>query len=146
VLGLTGGTETLIIYIAAAVIGAAILGLGRAFMKALQKRQTDARQAEDDKRILSYFLFDQPRDPSTGTPAKQGWTTTVDIKLESLTKSQERMDKMLGEILYELKPNGGGNFRGAVERNAVAARAEVDAQILERKRIQERDRIMDSDT
>ena len=50
----------------------------------------------DDIDSLSDFLFDQPSNPRTRTPAKKGWTTQVDEKLGSLDDGQL-------EILRQIK-------------------------------------------
>ena len=109
----------------AGVVGAFILGIGRAGMGLVRTRQAKVRADESDARNLSTFFFDQPRDSRTGTPATVGWTTKVDATLDQLTKSQAHTTKILNEILYEVKPNGGGNLRGAVDVAAQAATDEV---------------------
>lgn len=123
---ISSGTETLVIYVAAAVIGAVILGFGRAVMKFIQNRQTSLRQGEWDQRTLSEFFFDRDRDPRTGTPAKEGWTTTVNKALAQLAASQERTNAMVNKILYEITPNGGHNLRGGIDRMAEAAATEIE--------------------
>lgn len=151
---ISSGTETLLIYVAAAVIGAAILGFARAVMKFMQTRQTTQRQEEYDQRTLSEFFFDRERDPKTGVPAKEGWTTAVNKALDTLTRGQAQTTRMINEILREIKPdgNGGHNLRGLVERGAKAAdlgvkaaELEVDRQIVERERVQRRDHVWDED-
>lgn len=126
-LAISSGTETLLIYVAAAVIGAAILGFARAVMKFIQTRQTAQRQDEWDQRTLSEFFFDKERDPRTGTPAKEGWTTLVNRTLKELVDGQARIERAVHLTLNEVVPdgNGGHNLRGAVDRSAKAADAEV---------------------
>lgn len=142
---ISAGTETLLIYVAAAVIGAAILGIGKAVMGLVRTRQLKARNTEFDQRTLTEFFFDIDRDPRTGTPARQGWTTKVDKTLDILTKGQNQTTRMLNEVLREIKPdgNGGHNLRGIMERQAEAVGIEVDKQVEERKRVQERDERME---
>ena len=117
---------------------AIILGIGRAGMKFMQKRQTQRRQGDVSQRILTEFLFDVPPDPVTRTPGRKGWTTKVDESLAELHSS-------LNEVLAEVKPdhNGRHNLRGTVERTAEAAGVEVVEQQAERKRVQDRDQRAD---
>ncbi len=102
----------------AGVIGAVILGLGRAVMGLVRTTQTKKRAAETDQATMSEFLFGTPRDPRTGMPAREGWTRRVDKALETLASGLE-------EVLSEIKPdrNGRHNLRGIVERGAEAAGA-----------------------
>ena len=109
----------------AGIVGAIVLGLGKAVMGLVRTRQTKAREDDVAEQKLSSFLFDQPRDPRTGAPATIGWTTSVDKALADLAAGQTRTTSIVNEILYELKPNGGGNFRGIVESGVDAANAEV---------------------
>lgn len=110
------GLETVIIYVAAAVLGAVILGIGRATMNLIRSRQARKRSEETDNKTLTDFFFGTERDPRTRTPAREGWTTKVDRQLEQLRKTQHQTSNAVQQILYELQPNGGSNFRGAVER------------------------------
>ena len=117
------GVEVVLIYAAAAVLGAVILGVGRALMKLIQSRQADKRADEADDRTLKEFFFGLEKDVRTGTPAREGWTVTVDRCLAALTRGQETTQTMATEtrhlvdkILYELTPNGGSNMRGAIDR------------------------------
>lgn len=114
-LAITEGWVQFFILAGAGVIGAVVLGLGRAVMGLMRTRQAKVRADESDARNLSVFFFDQPRDERTGTPATIGWTTKVDASLDQLTKSQAHTTKVLNEILYEVKPNGGGNLRGGID-------------------------------
>lgn len=144
---ISSGTETLLIYVAAAVIGAAILGFARVVMKFIQGRQTAQRLEDWDQRTLSEYFFDTPRDTRTGAPAKDGWTTVVNRTLKQLVDGQAQTTRMINEILREIKPdgNGGHNFRGVVERGISAASDEVGKQITERERVQRRDHVWDED-
>ena len=125
-LALTEGWQQFLILAAAGVVGAFVLGIGRAGMGLMRTRQTKQREDEVAERDLSKFFFDQPRNERTGTPATTGWTTTVNLTLAELKVSQTKMEKTVNQILYELTPNGGHNFRGVVERSAAAASAEVE--------------------
>ena len=138
---ISSGIENLLIISAAGVLGAIILGIGRAVMKVLQTRQARSRNDDFDQRTLSEFFFDTPRDQRTGAPAKEGWTTKVDRTLEQLAQGQTRQAGLLNEVLREIKPdgNGGHNFRGVVERAAAAADVETEKQTTERDRVQLRD-------
>lgn len=127
VLAATTNTQWVLIYLAVALISAAILGATRAAMKWLQSHQTDKRNEDYDQRTLAEFFFDTPRDPRTGTPGKQGWTTTVDNTLKVLADGQARTERAVNKILGEVQQdgNGGHNLRGVVERGAKAAGADV---------------------
>ena len=138
-LALSSGLSQLFVLAGAGILGAIVLGIGRAVMGLMRTRQTTQRQEEFDQRTLAEFFFDTERDSRTGAPPKEGWTTTVNRTLAELKRSQDHTAKIVNEILYELKPNGGGNFRGLVERGVEAAGAEVDKQVEERKRVQDRD-------
>ncbi len=117
-LAISTGLSQFLILAGAGIVGAVILGIGRAGMGLMKTRQTQTRQDEFDQRTLTEFFFDTPRDSRTGAPAKIGWTTKVDGQLDRLSKSQTETQRVLNEILYEVKPNGGGNLRGAVDRVA----------------------------
>ena len=137
--GVSGGLSELIILTVSAIAGAAILGFGKAVMSLMRTRQTKQRMENDDERTRQRFFFDQPADPRTGTPATTGWTTTVNATLRELAAGQTDTAKKVDQILYELMPNGGGNFRGMVEKNAAAAQKEVGEQVAERGRVKRRD-------
>lgn len=126
-LALSSSWTEFLVLAAAGVVGAIILGMGKAVMGLVKSRQSKARSDESDQLNLGRFFFDQPRDTRTGTPPTVGWTTRVDAALESLARSQEsltraqdRTAKTVNEILYEVKQNGGGNLRGAIDRVADA--------------------------
>ena len=124
-LALTEGWSQFIVLAGAGVIGAIVLGIGRALMGLVRTRQTKQREDEAAEQNLSQYFFDQPRNERTGTPATIGWTTTVDLTLKELRLAQEHTNKVVNQILYEITPNGGKNFRGLVERGVDAASAEV---------------------
>ena len=117
-LALTEGWQQFLILAAAGVVGAFVLGIGRAGMGLMRTKQTQARQEEADQRILTEFFFDTPRDPRTGTPAKIGWTTKVDACLKELTDGQARIERAVHQTLSEVVPdgNGGHNLRGGIDR------------------------------
>ncbi len=123
----TEGWQQFLILAGAGVVGAFVLGIGRAGMGLMRTKQTQARQEEADQRILTEFFFDTPRDPRTGTPAKIGWTTKVDACLKELTDGQARIERAVHQTLSEVVPdaNGGHNLRGAVDRAAQANADEV---------------------
>ena len=122
-LAITSGWSEFLILAAAGVVGAFVLGIGRAGMGLMRTKQTQARQDEADQRILTEFFFDTPRDPRTGTPAKEGWTTKVDRSLKQLADSQARIERAVHLTLSEVVPdsNGGHNLRGAVDRSEANA-------------------------
>ena len=131
-LAISSGLQTFLILAAATVIATVIIGFGRAVVGYVKLKQTKAREDEFDQRTLSEFFFDTDRDPRTGTPAKEGWTTKVDRTLQQLAAGQATLAaaqaetaKAVHEILYEVKPNGGGNLRGGVDRIEQAATTEV---------------------
>jgi hypothetical protein len=136
----SGGVTVLITTLALCAAG--LIGwIARAFMNLVKTRQSKARDDERAERTLSAFLFDQERDPRTGTPATTGWTTRVDQTLSVLTSGQARTEaaqvrteRAVHQILEELRPdgNGGHNLRGLVERSAEAAGVEVGKQTKER--------------
>ena len=105
---------------AAGIVGAIVLAAGRAMMGLVRTRQTKQRADEKDQDKLSTFFFDQPRDPRTGTPGTEGWTTKVDRTLKELKDSQLRIEKAVHLTLNEVVQdgNGGHNLRGAVDRIA----------------------------
>ena len=135
----------LVYYIGGPLFVAFAIWVARSTMKFFEGRQKKQHQQDYDQRTLSEFFFDTPRDPNTGTPAKQGWTTKVDATLETLTRGQAHTTKLIHEVLGELKPdnNGGHNFRGLMERSAEAAGIEVSQQTEERNRVQGRDKRLD---
>jgi hypothetical protein len=135
VLAISSGLQTFIVLAAATVIATLIIGFGRAAVAYVKLRQTKAREDEFDQRTLSEFFFDTERDPRTGTPAKEGWTTKVDRALTDLAAGQRRIEQAVHLTLSEVQPdgNGGHNFRGVAEK---AFKASSD----------ERDRIHDNET
>lgn len=84
-----------------------VLAIGVAVAKTFGKHRQDSRDAVG----LREFFFDTPGNPRTGVPPKKGWTTLVDER-------QVRMERKLDAVLGEVKPNGGHNLRGAVDRTA----------------------------
>lgn len=125
--GLSADIHSIFALAGATVLGAFILGAGKAVMGLIRSSQTKKRNEESDQRILTEFFFDTPADPRTRTPGKEGWTTKVDATLVSLKAGQQQTQNLLNEVLGELRPdgNGGHNLRGVVERGAEAAGAEV---------------------
>lgn len=119
-LALTQNWSQFLVLAGAGVIGAIILGSGKALMELVRTRQTKDRADEEAERNLTSFFFDQPRDPRTGTPATTGWTTKVDRALSDLAKG-------LREVLDEVTEdrNGDHNLRGIVKRGAEAAGADL---------------------
>lgn len=115
---ISSGVQQVLILAGATIIAAICIAAGRALMKLLQNRQTQARENDFDQRTLAEFFFDTDRDPRTGAPAKEGWTTKVDRTLRELTASQLRIEKAvhltLGEVVKD--GNGGHNLRGGVDR------------------------------
>ncbi len=109
------GFGTICILAIASIVTAIILGTGKMVMGIVRTRQARAKAEESGLSNFGKYFFDQPRDEQTGTPATVGWTTKVDATLEQLTKSQAHTTKILNEILYEVKPNGGGNLRAAID-------------------------------
>lgn len=120
---------SILAYAAAAVLGAIILGVGKAAMNLVRKRQAEHRQDDADQQTLISFLFDTPSDPRTRTPLRKGWTTKVDETLLRLTQAQEQTTRLVREVLAELKPdgNGGHNFRGKVDKIEETLRTNGDA-------------------
>lgn len=104
-------------------MGAALIGFGKAVAGLWRSNQSKRRVDEQDQRTLKEFFFGAEKDPRIGTPAKEGWTTKVDRQLagqtrqlEQLRVTQHQTSNAVQQILYELTPNGGSNFRGKVER------------------------------
>lgn len=124
---LSSTVDSIILYVLIGLITAAILGLGRAFMKWTQGKQTKVRQNADTQRLLTEYLFDTPSDPIARTPARIGWTSKVDLALENLQRGQDRIEKAVHLTLSEVVPdgNGGHNMRGGIDRLAEAASADV---------------------
>ncbi len=117
---ITGGWEEFVILVGAGIIGAIVLGTGRAVMGLVRSNQTKKRASELDQIRLSEFLFGVERDPRTGTPGREGWTVRVDKTLAELAKG-------LRQVIDEITPdhNGRHNLRGIVERGAEAAGAKI---------------------
>ena len=135
------GVAEIIIYTAAGILAAAILGISRAATKLYQSRQIKQREATQDLKTFSSFLFGEDKNPRTGTPAKEGWTSKVDMSLQILTAGQSRTDAAQVRIEHAINQvktevvddnNGDHNLRGIVKRGAEAAGAEVIRQTGER--------------
>lgn len=112
-LAISSGIEQFLILALAGIIGAAVLGAGRAVMGLIRTRQTKQRQNTEDQRTLSEFFFGVEADPRTRTPGREGWCVKVDRSLEQLTTG-------LSQVISELIPDGNGrqNLRGITERTA----------------------------
>lgn len=117
---ISGGFEEFIILAAAGVIGAVVLGAGRAVMGLVRSRQTRQRQNVEDQRTLSEFFFGVEADPRTRTPGREGWCVKVDRSLEQLASG-------LQEVISQITPdhNGRHNLHGVVERTAEAVGVEL---------------------
>lgn len=89
------------------VLAAFVIAVTAAVVRTFSKHQADARDAQG----LREFFFDTPGNPRTGVPPKKGWTTLVDER-------QDRIERKVDAVLGEVKPNGGHNLRGAVDRAA----------------------------
>lgn len=119
-LGISGGLENLLILAAAGVIGAIILGTGKAAMNLMRTRQTKRRQVDTDQRTLSEFFFGVAADQRTRTPGREGWCVKVDRTLAELTTG-------LNQVIAEITPdhNGRSNLHGIAERTAEALGVEM---------------------
>jgi hypothetical protein len=84
-----------------------------------------------DMSDLTGFFFDKPPNPRTRTPGTKGWTTMVEEKLNEH-----------GDLLVAIK----GTLETVAQDAAGARRAaesEVEAQHVERERVQKRDAVLD---
>jgi hypothetical protein len=142
----TSETVTVLFSIVGIIGATLVIAIARSAMKLFQSSQTKRRDDVSDQRENREFFFDTPANPRTGTPAKQGWTTKVDLTLQELQQGQIRTTSLVNEVLRELKPdgNGGHNLRGLVERSVEAAGVETTSQVIERTRVQARDKAADS--
>ena len=106
---------------------AVALTVGFAALNVVKRRRTASAADITDMSDLTDFLFDKPSNPRTRTPAQKGWTTQVDEKLSEH-----------GTLLVEIKET-----LVAVAQDAAGARkaaeSEVQAQSVERTRVQRRD-------
>lgn len=71
-------------YFIAPVLVLLVLGIARAAVQTWGKNKNQG----DDIESVSEFLFDQPSNPRTRSPARKGWTTQVDERLKSLDDGQ----------------------------------------------------------
>jgi hypothetical protein len=106
---------------------AVALTVGFAALNVVKRRRAASAADITDMSDLTDFLFDKPSNPRTRTPATKGWTTQVDEKLAEH-----------GTLLVEIKET-----LVAVAQDAAGARkaaeSEVQAQSVERTRVQRRD-------
>jgi hypothetical protein len=106
---------------------AVALTVGFAAVNVMKRRRTASAADITDMTDLTDFLFDKPSNVRTRTPATKGWTTQVDEKLA------EHGSLLIGikETLETVAADAAGARR--------AAESEVQAQHVERQRVQKRD-------
>lgn len=100
----------------ATVSGALVTAIVISAKDWIAKRRRTALDDEEDLDSLTDFLFDAPPDARTRAPGHKGWTTKVDDRLKDLEVTLGELKTLLDQVLYELLPNGGSNFRASVER------------------------------
>lgn len=71
-------------YVLGPLVVLVIVAIARAASQTWGKNKNQGEDIDS----LSEFLFDQPSNPRTRTPAKKGWTTQVDERLKSLDDGQ----------------------------------------------------------
>lgn len=81
-------------YLIAPIVVVLVLAIARAAVQTWGKNKNQG----DDIDSVSEFLFDQPSNPRTRTPARKGWTTQVDERLKSLDDGQIEILRTVKDI------------------------------------------------
>lgn len=81
-------------YLIAPVAVLLVLAIARAAGQTWGKNKNQG----EDIASVSDFLFDQPENPRTHTPAKKGWTTQVNEQLRVLNEGQDEILKTVKSV------------------------------------------------
>jgi hypothetical protein len=95
-----------------AAFGAVFVAVTAAIVRAVLQTYSRSRHRVQDAESLSEFFFDQPRNDSSGVPAKKGWTTKVDEQLETLANGQAKQAALIESVGADVKrvlKNGGSS-------------------------------------